>query len=207
MTAPLPISCFIIAKDEAKRVARAISSVIKWVDEVVVVVDASSSDGTQDVARRLGARVAEEAWLGYGAQNITAFHQITHPHRRREVPAAGRVQSLGTRAGLDGVSGVRCQPTKRPPDAVQNRAQESRPELDGKPTPHRLDRLAQLEPRGFLVHLQCRGVTPYSNHFSQEVPVADPRKLVECHAGHGPGLRQRSRKTHQHSPAHPSLTR
>jgi glycosyltransferase involved in cell wall biosynthesis len=64
----LPISCFIIAKDEAKRIGRAISSVLEWVDEVVVVVDSSSSDGTQTVAHRLGARVVENPWPGYGAQ-------------------------------------------------------------------------------------------------------------------------------------------
>jgi glycosyltransferase involved in cell wall biosynthesis len=68
MPTALPISCFIIAKDEANRIDRAISSVLNWVDEVVVVVDASSSDDTQSVARRLGARVVENAWPGYGAQ-------------------------------------------------------------------------------------------------------------------------------------------
>src|SRR5688572_5763573 len=68
MTDTLPISCFIIAKDEAKRIARAIASVTAWVDEVVVVVDPRSTDGTQDVARRLGAKVTENPWPGYGAQ-------------------------------------------------------------------------------------------------------------------------------------------
>ena len=68
MSKVLPISCFIIAKDEAKRIGRAISSVLDWVDEVVVVVDSSSSDGTQTVAHRLGARVVENPWSGYGAQ-------------------------------------------------------------------------------------------------------------------------------------------
>ena len=68
MSKVLPVSCFIIAKDEAKRIGRAISSVLDWVDEVVVVVDSSSSDGTQTVAHRLGARVVENPWPGYGAQ-------------------------------------------------------------------------------------------------------------------------------------------
>src|SRR5262245_11510598 len=68
MSKVLPISCFIIAKDEVKRIGRAISSVLNWVDEVVVVVDSRSSDGTQTVAHRLGARVVENPWPGYGAQ-------------------------------------------------------------------------------------------------------------------------------------------
>jgi glycosyltransferase involved in cell wall biosynthesis len=65
---PLPISCFIIAKNEEARIGRAISSVCHWVDEVVVVVDASSTDGTHDIARKLGARVTVNAWRGYGMQ-------------------------------------------------------------------------------------------------------------------------------------------
>ena len=64
----LPISCFIIAKDEAARIGRAISSVQGWVDEVVVVVDTGSTDDTQGVARGLGARVVENVWRGYGPQ-------------------------------------------------------------------------------------------------------------------------------------------
>src|SRR5262245_46154764 len=68
MSKVLPISCFIIAKDEVKRIGRAISSVLNWVDEVVVVVDSRSSDETQTVAHRLGARVVENPWPGYGAQ-------------------------------------------------------------------------------------------------------------------------------------------
>lgn len=64
----LPISCFIIAKNEADRIEHAIRSVRDWVAEVVVVVDADSSDETEDIARGLGAVVFRRSWQGYGQQ-------------------------------------------------------------------------------------------------------------------------------------------
>lgn len=67
MTARLPVSCFIIAKDEADRIGYAIRSVRAWVDEVIVI-DSGSTDGTQDLARELGAVVVQNAWPGYGQQ-------------------------------------------------------------------------------------------------------------------------------------------
>ena len=63
----LPISCFIIAKNEADRIARTIRSVRSWVDEVIVV-DSESADDTVAVARQEGARVVTQPWLGFGGQ-------------------------------------------------------------------------------------------------------------------------------------------
>ncbi len=63
----LPISCFIIAFNEADRIARTIASVIDWVDEVLVV-DSGSNDGTVEVAEAAGARVIFNAWPGFGQQ-------------------------------------------------------------------------------------------------------------------------------------------
>jgi glycosyltransferase involved in cell wall biosynthesis len=67
MTARLPISVFIIARDEADRIGRAIASVAGWVDEVVVI-DSGSTDATRAVAEAAGARVLDHEWHGYGAQ-------------------------------------------------------------------------------------------------------------------------------------------
>lgn len=63
----LPISVFIIAKNEADRIATTINSVKDWVDEVVVI-DSGSSDDTVSVATFLGARVVYNEWNGYGLQ-------------------------------------------------------------------------------------------------------------------------------------------
>lgn len=63
----LPISLFIIAKNEADRIGTTINSVKDWVDEVVVI-DSGSSDDTVSVATFLGARVLYNEWDGYGPQ-------------------------------------------------------------------------------------------------------------------------------------------
>lgn len=73
----LPLSCFIIAKNEADRIARTIRSVRSWVDEVVVV-DSGSSDGTIAIAQAEGARVVVQPWLGFGGQKRFAEEQCRH---------------------------------------------------------------------------------------------------------------------------------
>jgi glycosyltransferase involved in cell wall biosynthesis len=62
-----PLSCFIIAKNEADRIVRTIRAVKEWVDEVVVI-DSGSTDGTQRLAAAEGARVIFHEWPGFGQQ-------------------------------------------------------------------------------------------------------------------------------------------
>ena len=64
MTARLPISVFIIAKDEADRIRLALNSVKDWADEVIVI-DSGSQNDTVAVSESLGARVVFNAWRGY----------------------------------------------------------------------------------------------------------------------------------------------
>ncbi len=71
---PLLISCFIITKNEEKRIARAINSVIGLVDEIVVV-DSGSTDRTTEICRELGARIIVNDWKGYGPQKRFAEAQ------------------------------------------------------------------------------------------------------------------------------------
>ncbi len=73
----LPISAFIIALDEADRIAASIRSVRDWVDEVIVI-DSGSTDGTQSVAEAEGARVLFHAWEGYGRQKRFGEDQCRH---------------------------------------------------------------------------------------------------------------------------------
>ena len=62
-----PISVYIVAKNEAGRIGRAVRSVVEWVDEVIVV-DSGSEDATVVEATEAGARVIYNAWDGYGPQ-------------------------------------------------------------------------------------------------------------------------------------------
>ena len=74
---PVPVSCFIIAMNEADRIAPVIEGVVGWVDEVIVV-DSGSTDGTQALAERLGARVIHNDWPGFGPQKRFAEDQCRH---------------------------------------------------------------------------------------------------------------------------------
>ena len=69
----LPVSVFIIAKNEADRIGLTIHSVKEWVDEVIVV-DSGSQDDTVAVSEALGARVVFREWSGYGPQKVYSEH-------------------------------------------------------------------------------------------------------------------------------------
>ena len=60
------LSAVIITKNEAKSIARCLTS-LSFADETVVVDD-FSSDETAALAQTLGARVYQQKWLGYGQQ-------------------------------------------------------------------------------------------------------------------------------------------
>ncbi len=50
---------------------------VAFADEVLVV-DSGSDDGTTEIATRLGARVVQKEWLGFGAQKQFAVEQAAH---------------------------------------------------------------------------------------------------------------------------------
>src|SRR5580704_1312799 len=58
------ISAYIICFNEAEKIKAAIESVL-WADEIVVI-DSNSTDATTDIATRLGARVAQVPFQGFG---------------------------------------------------------------------------------------------------------------------------------------------
>lgn len=73
----LPISVFIIAKNEADRIAATINSVKDWVDEIIVI-DSGSSDDTVSIATFLGAKVLYNEWEGYGLQKQFAEDECSN---------------------------------------------------------------------------------------------------------------------------------
>ncbi len=70
------ISATVITHNESANIARVIRS-LSCADEVVVV-DSGSTDGTSEIAARLGARVITHAFAGFAAQKNFAGEQAQH---------------------------------------------------------------------------------------------------------------------------------
>ena len=63
-----PISATIIAKNEELTIERCLESLDGIADEIIVVVDATSSDRTAEICRQHGCKVVERTFAGFGAQ-------------------------------------------------------------------------------------------------------------------------------------------
>jgi glycosyltransferase involved in cell wall biosynthesis len=74
----LPLSVFIITFNEADRLPLALEPLADLSDDIVVV-DSGSDDGTQELARKAGARVFEHPFPGYGPQKRFAESKCRHP--------------------------------------------------------------------------------------------------------------------------------
>jgi glycosyltransferase involved in cell wall biosynthesis len=74
----LPVSVLLLARDEAARLAELLPA-LGFAAEVVVVVDAATTDATREVAARAGARVTERALDGFGAQRRFGLSQCREP--------------------------------------------------------------------------------------------------------------------------------
>jgi len=73
----LPLSAFIIARDEEARIGRTLAALRGLADDIVVV-DSGSTDRTVAIAQACGARVIVRAWDGYGPQKRFAEAQCRH---------------------------------------------------------------------------------------------------------------------------------
>ena len=70
------LSVIIIAKNESENIADCIKSA-NFADEVVVL-DSGSSDNTNAIARKLGAKVFNKPWKGYGQHKNLAIQLARH---------------------------------------------------------------------------------------------------------------------------------
>lgn len=64
MPSPLPISVVVVASNEARRIERCLASVAGWTSEIVVALN-NSSDATEAIALKHGARIERVEWTGY----------------------------------------------------------------------------------------------------------------------------------------------
>ncbi len=65
----IPLSVFIITKNEADRIDAVIGAAQKIADEILVI-DSGSTDNTCEIAKNCGATVIFNEWKGYGQQKI-----------------------------------------------------------------------------------------------------------------------------------------
>lgn len=67
------ISVIIPTHNEAQSIGRVLNDLPAALVSEVIVVDSNSSDGTPDIARKLGARIVEEPRRGYGRACLTGM--------------------------------------------------------------------------------------------------------------------------------------
>jgi glycosyltransferase involved in cell wall biosynthesis len=72
----LKLSAYIIAYNEADKIADAINSVL-WADEIVVA-DSASTDGTDRIAKELGAKIVQIPFKGFGHLRNRAVEACEH---------------------------------------------------------------------------------------------------------------------------------
>jgi glycosyltransferase involved in cell wall biosynthesis len=72
----LNLTLAVITRNEAQVLGRCLDSVPFAAEKLVV--DSGSTDGTQDIAVRHGARVVHQDWLGFGAQRNFATTQASY---------------------------------------------------------------------------------------------------------------------------------
>ncbi len=75
MPSPFPAGVFIICKNEAKNLARALESVKDFAQ--IVVVDSGSTDATLAIAGRYTDQVSHQEWLGDAGQRGAALQKMT----------------------------------------------------------------------------------------------------------------------------------
>lgn len=72
-----PVSVCIISGEEERRIERALASVVGWAREIIIVLNADATDGTEKIALQYGARVFREPWSGFQKQKNSALDKAT----------------------------------------------------------------------------------------------------------------------------------
>ena len=68
-----------VSAAEASRIGRALESVSGWSSEIVVVLNNDANDGTEEIARKHGAKVWREPWKGFVGQKNSVSDKATQP--------------------------------------------------------------------------------------------------------------------------------
>lgn len=73
------VSVVIPTRNEASALAHVLADIPAWLVTEVLVVDSNSTDGTPEVAERMGARVIREPRRGYGQACLTGIAHCNAP--------------------------------------------------------------------------------------------------------------------------------
>jgi len=73
------VSVIIPTYNEAQSIAHVLADLPSDLVTEVLVVDSNSTDGTAEIARKLGARVIQEPRRGYGRACLTGLAHVSHP--------------------------------------------------------------------------------------------------------------------------------
>jgi glycosyltransferase involved in cell wall biosynthesis len=73
------VSVIIPTHNEAQAIARVLADLPSDLTTEVIVVDSNSSDGTPEIARKMGARVIQETRRGYGRACLTGLAAANFP--------------------------------------------------------------------------------------------------------------------------------
>ena len=76
MKSPKPLSVVLITLNAAHQLEPCLQSAA--FAEEIIVVDSGSTDGTVELAKRYGARVIDQQWLGFGLQKQFAVRQAKY---------------------------------------------------------------------------------------------------------------------------------
>lgn len=68
-----------VASAEVERIGRALESVAGWASEIVLILNAEVTDGTDRVAEAAGAKVFREPWRGHIGQRNSLLPKATQP--------------------------------------------------------------------------------------------------------------------------------
>src|SRR6516225_1888627 len=73
------VSVIIPTRNEAESIGRVLSDLPSDLVTEVLVVDSNSTDGTPEIAARMGARVISETRRGYGRACLTGLEAVSEP--------------------------------------------------------------------------------------------------------------------------------
>jgi glycosyltransferase involved in cell wall biosynthesis len=158
------IALVMIVRNEARCLARCLASARAHVDDLLVL-DTGSTDGTPDIARQCGARVAHFNWVDdFAAARNAALAQVDAPWRL-VLDADEWVDS-----GAPALAALRSQA----PDFIGLLSVDSQVRDESGSVQHAPSWLPRLLPRG----------VSYSGRIHEQPLSALPRRRLDVHIGH-----------------------